>query len=250
MPNPHLLTPYFLDQPINLSVDPSYHLNTPTLPDAPTLDRLVALYEPIAAFVAGAVANGERPVSIAGDCVTTLGVLAGLQRAGLSPVVIWLDAHGDFNTPATTPSGFLGGMPLAMAVGRGDQTIVRGLGLTPIAESQVILSDARDLDPGEREAVAESGVTHVAAFEELLTMPLPDGPLYVHFDCDVLRTADVPAVLYPAAGGPSTDEVRAVLRRLAGTNRIAAISLSTWAPDLDEDGRSQTSVLDLLHELT
>ena len=251
MPTHQILTPYFLDQPINLPAQEHYHLNTPTLPTgAPILDRLVALYEPLAAAVEAAVRDGRRPVSIAGDCVATLGVLAGLQRAGVSPTLIWLDAHGDFNTPETTPSGFLGGMPLAMAVGRGDQTIVHGLGLAPIPESQVILAGARDLDPGEREALSASAVTHLAGVEELLAMPLPAGPLYVHFDCDVLRTADVPAVFYPADGGPSADRLRAVLRRLAQTNRIAAVSLSTWAPELDKDGHSQTTVLDLLDQLS
>ncbi len=59
----------------------------------------------------------------AGDCVASLGVAAGLQRAGIEPSVAWLDAHGDFNTWETTPSGFMGGMPLAVLAGLGDQSI-------------------------------------------------------------------------------------------------------------------------------
>ena len=173
---------------------------------------------------------GQRPVSIAGDCCATLGVLAGLQRAGVQPTLIWLDAHGDFNTWDTSPSGFLGGMPLAMLAGRGEQTMVRGLGLTPLAEERIILSDARDLDPGEKEAVAHSAVIHLPQVEQLLDYPLPDGPLYVHFDVDVVDVADVPAVSYPAPGGPSAATLQQVFHHLAQTGRITAVSLSTWNP--------------------
>src|SRR5512136_997268 len=95
------------------------------------------LHQPLAEFTAQTVLHGDRPVSLAGDCCTPLGVLAGLQQAGLVPVLLWLDAHGDFNTWETTPSGFLGGMPLAMLVGRGDQTMAQAVGLRPLPESRV-----------------------------------------------------------------------------------------------------------------
>ena len=246
----HFLTPYFLDQPIDLTVEEDYDLNAPSLPDgAPVLERLVALYEPLAEAIQLAVGYGLCPTSIAGDCIAALGVLAGLQRAGVAPTLIWFDAHGDFNTPLTTPSGFLGGMPLAMAVGRGDQTIVRGLGLQPLPESQVILTDARDLDPGEREAVAASALTHLPRVTDLLEAPLPGGPLYVHFDCDVLDPAAVPAVNYPAPGGPSPGDLRRVFRRLAESEQLVAVSLSTWDPELDQDGQSRQAVLALLDDL-
>ena len=62
---------------------------------------------------------------------------------------MWLVSHGDFNTWETTPSGFLGGMPLAMLTGRGDQRMLEAVGLDPLADNQVWLSDARDLDPGD-----------------------------------------------------------------------------------------------------
>jgi arginase len=83
-------------------------------------------------------------VSIAGDCCTSLGVAAGLLAAGIDPTLIWFDAHGDFNTWETTPSGFLGGMPLAMLAGRGEQTIVHGVGLKNLEESNIYLADARE----------------------------------------------------------------------------------------------------------
>ncbi|MFN2115825.1 MAG: arginase family protein, partial [Anaerolineae bacterium] len=151
--------------------------------------------------------------------------------------------------PSTTPSGFLGVMPLALIVGRGDQAILEGIGTTTLDERDVILSDARDLDPGEREALAGSNVNHLASFDELLTLPLPDRPLHVHFDTDVIDPEQAPAMNYPAPGGPSADTVRAVFRRLAQSGRVAAVSVSSWNPDLDQDGRTRRLVMDLLSEL-
>ena len=221
----YILTPYFIDQPapgLLPLVEPGYHVNDPGLgttsedkalkpgisvPGGPVQKRLVRLYQQLAGFVYQAAARGDMPVSLAGDCCTSIAVLAGLQRAGISPTLVWLDAHGDFNTWETTPSGFLGGMPLAMLAGRGEQTILEGLGMQPLPENQIILSDARDLDPGERKAIAQSDLIYINNFEELLEILLPPGPLYLHFDTDVIDPAEVPAMNYPAPGGPSTGGV-------------------------------------------
>lgn len=210
---------------------------------------MVVLYRPLAAKVAAALRAGQRPVSMAGDCCTTLGVLAGLQQENVSPTLIWLDAHGDFNTWETSPSGFLGGMPLAMLVGRGEQTMPDGLELTPLPEAQVILTDARDLDPEEAVAVQQSGVTHLPDVAQLLTHPLPEGSLYVHFDVDVINPDEAPAMNYRAPGGPSSALLHEVFARLAATGRVTAVSVSAWNPALDEDGRSQTVVMALLQTL-
>jgi arginase len=199
--------------------------------------------------VAQSVVANNRPVSIAGDCCASIGVLAGLQRVGLNPTLIWFDAHGDFNTWETTPSGFLGGMPLAMLAGLGDQTLVEGVGLNPLPEAQIILTDGRDLDPGERELLNQSQVVHLSSVESLMEAPLPDSPLYVHFDTDVINPAEAPAMNYRTPGGPSVAVLRKVFRQLAATGRIRAVSMSTWNPELDHDGRSRQASMDLLNEL-
>ncbi|MGB0386299.1 MAG: arginase family protein [Ardenticatenaceae bacterium] len=244
-----ILTPYYLDdrvvgfEPI---VGADWQINEASLPAGPRQLRMATIYKPLADFVADTIAEGETPVSFAGDCCSTLGVLAGLQRAGVSPTLIWLDAHGDFNTWETTPSGFLGGMPLAMLVGRGEPTMAHEIGLTPHPEAQVILSDARDLDPGEKEAVAASDMIHLRDVAELLDYPLPDGPLYVHFDIDVIRPEEVSATNYLAPGGPSVGILGRVFRRIAQTGQLVALSVSALNPALDEDGRSQAAVMGLL----
>lgn len=247
-----ILTPYFLDRPLpdmgELAGD-GWLLNEPELAGEDTQQRMIALYRSLSRLVRMTVERGERPVSLAGDCCTTIGVFAGLQQAGLKPTLIWFDAHGDFNTWETTPSGFLGGMPLAMLVGRGEQRMTRAVGLQPVAESDVILSDARDLDPEERLSVESSSLRHLPEVTMLLEHSLPEGPIYVHFDVDVINPLDAPAMNYLAEGGPSVAELRRVFAHLAAAGQIAAVSLSSWNPELDDDGRSRRAALSLLESL-
>lgn len=252
MKNQFCLTPFFLDQPfpgLEPLIKPSWQINKPRLVGESVILRMVELYQPLANFVTQSVSKGERPVSIAGDCCTSIGVLSGLQRAGISPTLIWFDAHGDFNTWDTSPSGFLGGMPLAMIVGRGEQTILEGLSMDPLPENQVILTDGRDLDPGERAALLESQVIHLPEIEILLDGQLPEGPLYVHFDTDVINPNEAPAMNYPTPNGPSAASLRRVFTYIAQNNRVVAVSVSSWNPDLDVDGTSRDVCMDLLKNI-
>jgi arginase len=207
------------------------------------------LHEPLATFVHEAALQGDRPVSIAGDCCTTIGILAGLQRANIDPTLIWFDAHSDFNTWETTPSGFLGGMPLAMLVGRGEQTMSNAVGLRSLPEEKVVLTDGRDLDPEEKVALEGSAVKHVPDVRWLPREDLPAGPLYVHFDVDVLSPETAPAMNYLAAGGPNASEMEQVFRFLAQTGRVSAVSVSSWNPRMDEDGGSREVCMRLVEVL-
>ncbi len=161
-----MVTPYFLDESdaaLTAAVPASERLalNDPGGIVDRSTDRLARLHRPIAEAVAGSVARRELPISIAGDCAASLPVMAGLQGAGLDPVLVWLDAHGDFNTAETSPSGFLGGMPLAMMVGRGDLALPQASGQAPVREEDVWLVGARDLDPLEAAALEGSRVNRV-----------------------------------------------------------------------------------------
>jgi arginase len=252
MQNHIILTPFFLDEPLP-GLEPlaasDWYINKPLLPDGEKQQRLSVLHRPLADFIQQSVLDGKRPVSIAGDCCSAIGVLAGLQRAGLNPLLIWFDAHGDFNTWETTPSGFLGGMPLAMLVGRGEQTMLKALDIKPLAENRVILTDARDLDPGEKLLVAEAAVIHLALVGDLLDLTLPEGPLYIHMDTDIIDPAEAPAMNYKAPGGPSAEQLQEVMRYLNRSQKIAAVSVSTWNPEMDKDGRSRKVCMELLNEL-
>jgi len=216
--------PFHLDQRLaafDLGV-PADREIAPELPSGRPEERMAALYEQVAAEV------GSTPVAVAsGDCTTSLGVLAGLQRAGRDVGVVWFDAHADFHTTRTTTSGYLGGMPLALAVGRGELTLPTALGLAPLAEERVVLVDARDTDPGEHGLLAGSAVTRTT----LAGLPgvVPAGDLYVHVDVDICDPAELPDLLYPADGGVGVEELLAAVGELVGTGRVAALGLAaTW----------------------
>jgi arginase len=195
---------------------------TADLPPGHPWTRMAALYEQ----VAEAVGTGGVVVA-SGDCTTALGVLAGLQRAGRDPAVVWFDAHADFHTVDTTTSGYLGGMPLALAVGRGDLTLPGALGLRPVPEERAVLVDARDTDPGEQRLLEGSAVVRTTV--PGLADVVPDGDLYVHVDVDVCTPGEVPDLLYPVAGGSPVADVLTTVGQLVATGRVAAIGLAaTW----------------------
>lgn len=216
------------------------------------------VYAELAQQVAAATAAGELPVSIAGDCVSTLGVMAGLQRAGREPQrVLWLDAHGDFHTWGTTHTQYLGGMPLAMLVGRQDRrrdgrdsiaTLRRKLGAQPYPEARVLLSDARDLDAGEKEALTTSAIVR-CTLDQVLCHLSPQETLYLHFDTDVLDESQrMPALKYHVPAGPRAEDMAALFRRLRDYP-LLAVSVSAWHSEQDEGDQAARICLELLAEL-
>ena len=252
MQNKFIFSPFFLDKHtagLEEIAKPEWQINKPDLPEGDQQTRMSAIHQPLADFVSETASAGNRPISISGDCCSAIAVLAGLQRVGLSPVILWLDAHGDFNTRETTPSNFLGGMPLAMMVGRGKQTMLEAVGLKPYSEIRIILTDGRDLDPGEREALNNSSIVHLAEATTLLEHPLLGSPLYIHFDTDIINPEDAPAMNYPAPGGPSAEELKHVFQHIAQRGQVLAASMSTWNPELDKDGKSREVCMELLEKL-
>ncbi len=247
-----VLTPYFLNTflpGLEALKEWDWILNREPLSESAVLDQMMILHSSLAGAVEEICVAGEIPVSIAGDCCAAIGMLAGLRRAVINPLLIWFDAHGDFNTWETSPSGFLGGMPLAMLVGKGEQTLLESLDLDPMEEERVILTDGRDLDPGESELVSRSAVTHLKDPLELLDYSFSDQPLWIHFDTDILDPEDVPAQNYPATGGIRKDELKEVFKYLAKTGLIGAVSLSSWAPNLPGAEQSRDVSLELLEIL-
>lgn len=201
---------------------------TAELPDGDPWQRMAHLYETVAKTVADAARRGDRPVVVSGDCTTSLGVVAGLQRAGVSPGIVWFDAHGDLQTLETTTSGYLGGMPLRILAGYRPELIADRLGLKPVPENRIVLVDARDLDPPEVEYLERSAVGRHPV-EELAIDRIPDGPIYVHVDFDVVDPEELPGQVFPAPGGPGLRAVGEALRRVMDTGQVAAIGLAcTW----------------------
>lgn len=252
MENRFILTPYYLDEPmpgLEALAKPGWQINKLDLSNPEQQIRMAMLYEALADGVAELVMAGYRPVSIAGDCCSTIGVAAGLQRAGIEFLLIWLDAHGDFNTWETTPSGFLGGMPLAMLVGRGEQTMPEEVGLLSLLEERILLADARDLDPEEKTSLLESEIVRLTSVDDLIRHSLPELPIYLHLDVDIIDPGEAPAMNYLAPAGPSVDDLQEAFRYLARTGNVKTVSMSSWNPELDSDGRTREVCMGLLDTL-
>jgi arginase family enzyme len=189
-----------------------------------------------------ALSGGNVPVVLAGDCSIALTTLPTALRHRPDARVLWLDAHGDFNTPETSPSGYLGGMGLAGACGRWDA----GLGQKPVAPGRVVLAGVRDLDAAERLALAETDVTVIGAspVETLVAVKnaLDGAPVYIHLDLDVLDPAVFPAQ-FPAPDGLAPAKLYDVLEAVATDCEIVGIEVTAFAaPEDDEERQAAAEV--------
>ena len=129
-------------------------------PFASELDAVLEVDRAVAAAVTAALRDDALPLVVAGNCNVTLGVRAGLQHGGgADAALVWLDAHGDFNTPATTETGYLDGMPLAMLCGRAyREAVEQQLVMAPVREATVVHAGGRDFDREELESLLASAV--------------------------------------------------------------------------------------------
>jgi arginase len=176
-----------------------------------------------------ALADGRFPVLLASDCSISITTLPTVTRFFPAARVLWLDAHGDFNTPETTPSGFLGGMCLAAACGRWES----GFTEVPVDPARVITCGVRDLDAGERVELARAGVG-VADPEDVGEL-LDGESVYVHLDLDVLDPEIFPAQ-FPAPGGLSGETLSELLADLAETSRLIGVEITSFeAPEDDAE---------------
>jgi arginase len=241
-----LRVPYHLDEylpGLDLPLGPAQTI-TAELPPGDPWARLAVLYRLVADAVSAMA--GTCPVVLSGDCTTSLGTVAGLQRAGLDPGIVWLDAHGDVQTLETTASGYLGGLPLRQLAGYRPELIAGGLGLRPVPEHRIVLAGARDLDPPEVTYLAGSAISQVEV-PGLDPARVPDGPLYVHVDLDVIEPAVLPGLRYPAPGGAGAADVSQALGRLLATGRVAAVGIAcTWHPGHGAAARIAPYLTDVL----
>ena len=228
-----LVSPWHLNEQIEQFPVPAgaIELTERSHPAASELDRLTDRLRD----AADAVARAERPLMLAGDCLTSLGLVTGLQRRHRTLSLIWLDAHGDFNTPAISASGYLPGMTLAMLTGRAPEPICERLGLRPVPDDHAVLIDARDLDPAERAALEASRVRWLAADLGAIRSALNERPLasvYLHVDIDIIDSDDLPGLRFPTDAGPSFSVVEECLAEIvAAAPPIAASIACAWASD-------------------
>jgi arginase len=159
----------------------------------------------------------ERPLILGGCCCAHVGAVEALAARYDRVALVWVDAHGDLNTPETSPSGNLWGMPLRMILDSG-----------AVAPQDAILLGARNLDPPEKEFIAAVGLrTDPADLEEALDGT--DG-VYVAFDADALEPGEVHAFM-PEPGGLRLDEADSLLRRVSSRSPILGAGFSALTPD-------------------
>ena len=158
--------------------------------------------------------------------------------------MLWLDAHGDFNTPTTTTSGFLGGMCLAGVCGEWDP----GLPTGPIAAERVVLAGVRDLDAAERALLERSEATVIGAsvVETLVAVQnaLDGAPVYVHLDLDVLDPSIFPAQ-FPAPGGLAPEKLYDLLEAVTEECELVGLEVTAFEAPEDEEERQETAALAL-----
>jgi arginase len=185
---------------------------------------------------------------LSGNCFLALGTVSGLGLADLG--IVWFDAHGEYNTPETTASGYLDGMGLATATGDCWRALAATIpGFQPVPPEKILLVGGHDFDPEERSRLARSRLALVAPADvtgrgvrpalhpALDRLRLRAGRLYVHIDLDVLDPAEGRANELAAAGGMSAAAIEEAVALVQGQFEIAGVGVAGYDPAFDEDGR-------------
>jgi arginase len=209
------------------------------------LEPIVSTAEQLAACVTQIIRDGAFPLVLGGDHSVSLGSVTAVSQES-SIGIIWLDAHGDFNVPDTSPSGNIHGMVLAALTGQGDERLVNIGGRAPKVDPRnVALVGVRELDSGERRLLRASGA-HVFTMHDIDRMGLSDvislaaerasedvEGLHVSLDLDVVDPLQAPGVGTPVLGGLNYRETHLALELLAATRRLVSMDVVEVNPVLD-----------------
>jgi arginase len=211
------------------------------------LDAVVDWNRQIRIAVREAREQERLAVILAGNCISCLGTLGGLGGYGTG--VVWLDAHADFNTPESSISGNVDGMALAAALGHCHEDLRGRIGVDmPVEAGNTLLLEPRDLDPAEVERLAEIPIRRIR-LGEVPTMPPGVEQVYLHLDLDFLSCEDSPGVACHLAGGVPLDQACTFLADICRTLPVAAVGITNYRPDLDENDKTLTAALKLLESL-
>ncbi len=206
--------------------------------DPKYLGLIQSVCDVLAESVERSVKDGAFPLVLGGDHSIAIGTLAGLRRArGEAPGLIWFDAHADINSPKTSPSGNVHGMPVYYAVESGDMNPKRS-----------VLIGLRDVDPGERTTIRELGISAFTmtdidrlGMEAVIARALEiagAGPVHVSFDMDAIDPSEAPGVGTPVKGGITYREAHLALEEIAASERIGSLEITEINPILDSENRT------------
>jgi arginase len=228
-----------------------------------SIPAIAAVCRELARSTAEAVRSGMTPLVLGGDHSLAMGSAAGVatalaernERLG----VIWLDAHGDINTPASSTSGNVHGMPVAHIVGLGDPRLSTIAVPPPAVEPKnLVMVGLRDLDPPERRHIRELGIaayTMREIDERGLMSVMADaiaiagrgtGGIHVSCDPDWIDPVDAPGVGTPVRGGATFREAHLALEMVADSGRLVSMDFVEINPVLDDRNRTATLAVDLI----
>ncbi|HZW82936.1 MAG TPA: arginase [Candidatus Deferrimicrobium sp.] len=223
------------------------------------LPEIVKVSDELCAMVADAAEQGCIPLILGGDHSIGIGSLAGMSKAKKKIGVLWFDTHGDFNSPDTTSSGNIHGMPLAVSMGIGDDRLVStGDGGAKIAEENTVLIGIRNLDTEERAALLKSKITVFTmsdidklGMKEVMRRALEivtDGTdgVHVSFDLDVIDPSEAPGVGTPVPGGINYREAHLAMELVAEAGIMSSMEMAEVNPILDTRNRTAELAVGLI----
>lgn len=231
--------------------------------DLTFLDSIDATNARLADLVEAAIRAGHLPLSIGGDHAMAMGTIAGAARCVDRLGVIWMDTHPDLNTPGTSPSGHIHGMPLAVALGDAVECLPRASKLASkvpmVRHSDVCLIGIRDIDLGEEEIITRNGMfAHTtddwydegvrAGLQQAIDHLLAQGVDAIHlsFDLDVLDPVDMTATGTQYVGGLTVRDASQALRFLGESDApIHSIDVVEYNPRMDQLGTGFETALHL-----
>ena len=232
-------------------------------PRAKFLDEIARACRQAHRKVLGALAAGRFPVVLGGDHSAAVGTISGVahhfRRRGETLGLLWVDAHGDMNTPETSPSGNVHGMPLAAVLGHGPRALTHLGGFAPkVRPGQTVLLGIRDLDPREREVVAASRV-RVFTMSEIdekgmrgvmeEAIPLLTGStagFHVSFDIDAVDPTYAPGVGTAVQGGLTYREAHLLAELCARTGKVTSVEVMEVNPVLDVGNSTGRLAMELI----
>ncbi len=246
-----------LDQGHNIRIDAVRYSET----FENELDAIIELNNRLKVLVKDAINDHYFPLILGGNCNTCLGTLAGLNSNTTG--IIWIDAHGDFNTPETTPSGFLDGMPLAIATGQCYREVWSQIAeIEPIEESFTIHIGERDLDPEERVLLNSTDICVISSADllknKVLNIIKPAlkalqnrvKDIYLHIDIDILDPQEAPGVDYRTPNGISSKTLVEIFNIIAEVLPIKAVAITAYNPICEENDKTLQVILYLITEIT
>ncbi len=223
------------------------------------LEQIIKVSEELAAAVAAALAENEFPLVLGGDHSIALGSITGVTRVHKDIGLLWIDAHGDFNTEKTTPSGNIHGMILAALAGLGNSRLTNIGGWAPKLHTQtIVIVGARDLDTGERELLRTHGV-HVFTMPDIDQRGMSDvmrealaiagqanDGIHVSLDMDALDPTYAPGVGTPVRGGLTYREAHLAMELIADSGRLVAMDVVEVNPILDRENATAQLAVELV----